>query len=431
MSKHMCLEDRHRIESGLSNGESFNQISVAIGKSRSTITREVRSHRIVWDYYAYGRIKNRCKNRFDCGHKHLCNPDCNRQCSLCRKCNSSCPDFVEDYCQRLSMPPYVCNGCENIAKCQLEKFRYDASYAQKEYRNVLKESREGFNLSEQELKQIDDTISPLLCNGQSVHHAVLACKERLTVSDRTVYRLTDKSALKARNIDLPRKCKLKPRKGIKPKLKIDRNCRVGRLYSDYLSYLENNPDTPVVQMDTVEGCRNSSKCLLTFCFTGSFMPAFLRDSNTSASVLEWIEFLYTGLGHDDFCRLFPVILTDNGTEFSNPALIEFAQDGRRRTRVFFCDPMASYQKPHVERCHEQFRRVLPKGTSFDNLSQDDIAVVASHVNSYACHSLNDKSPMDALAFHYGQELADKLLHLLCLKKIPPQEIVLLPGLIRH
>ena len=159
------------------------------------------------------------------------------------------------------------------------------------------------------------------------------------------------------------------------------------------------------------------------------MPVFLRPSNTAQSVLDWIEFLYNGLGHDDFCAMFPVILTDNGSEFSNPTAIETAPDGSRRTRVFYCDPMASWQKPHVERCHELFRRILPPGSSFDDLSQRDMALVASHVNSYARRALGNKTPMDTLAFCYGDERARKLLRLLCQTRIPPEKIILTPALI--
>lgn len=430
MSKHMTLEERQQIQMALNNGENFSQIAQLIGKNRSTVTREVRSHRIVWEHHAYGRSGNRCINRFSCALKHLCDPDCRKKCSLCGKCKTLCGNYLEEHCSKLSLPPYVCNCCPDLHKCSLEIFRYDASYAQKEYRTNLKESREGFNLSEAELQTIDDMISPLLKQGQSVHHAVHACKDRLSVSDRTIYRLTDKSALKARNIDLPRKCKLKPRKGARPHHKIDRSCRIGRSYADYIHYLAGNPSVLTVQMDSVVGASGSSKVLLTLWFHGDFMPVFIRDSNSAASVLEWIEFIYSGLGHDDFCKLFPVILTDNGTEFSDPSAIETAPDGRQRTKVFYCDPMASYQKPNVERCHELFRRILPKGTSFDSFSQAQMITVASHVNSYARANLGDKTPMDALVFYYGDTLANKLLRLLGQTRISPENIVLLPDLLK-
>lgn len=182
-------------------------------------------------------------------------------------------------------------------------------------------------------------------------------------------------------------------------------------------------------MDSVVGGTGTSKVLLTFYLIGYYMPVFLRDNNTAQSVLDWIEFLYNGLGHDDFCAMFPVILTDNGTEFSNPAAIETAPDGSVRTRVFYCDPQASWQKPNVERCHEMYRRILPSGCSFDDLSQSDMALIASHVNSYARPHLGNRSPIDMLAVYFGQKRAEALLRLLGHTPIPLAEIILSPALI--
>ena len=345
MSKHMTLEDRFRIAEGINRGESFSSIAKAIGKAQSTVSREVRNHRIVWKKQSYGRSNNRCVNRKECNLHNVCgNSSCSRKCSVCGKCAGNCPAYQEEHCARLNSAPYVCNACPDLNKCPLEKFRYDPESAQKEYTTVLHESREGFNLTQEELSCIDESISPLLFNGQSVHHAVLTNKDTILVGERTVYRLLDRSLLAARNIDLPRKCMLKPRRGCRPKRKIDPKCQNGRTYADFTEYIAQHPDILVVQMDSVVGGKDSKKVLLTLCFKGNFMPVFLRERNTAASVIEWFNFLYDGLGSEDFRKLFPVILTDNGSEFSNPKAIENAPDGTPRTKVFYCDPMASYQK---------------------------------------------------------------------------------------
>lgn len=431
MSKHMTLEIRQTICSGIAAGDSLGEIARRIGRSESTVSREIRSHRIVWDKLPFGRPLNRCINRTTCRLKGVCNDTCTRRCSACGKCTKSCSMFVEEHCEKLNRPPYVCNACPNLNRCPLEKFRYDPVYAQKEYRSILSESRQGFNLSLNELSTIDSLVTPLILQGQSIHHAALVHNDSISVSRRTIYRLVDKCALKARNIDLPRKCKLKPRKGAKPLRKIDRNCRIGRSMKDFNEYLQLHPDVNPVQMDSVVGGTGTSKVLLTMRFPGDFMPVFLRSSNTAQSVQEWIDFLYDGLGHDDFCALFPVILTDNGSEFSNPAAIETAPDGSVRTRVFYCDPMASWQKPHVERCHELFRRILPSGSSFDAFTQDDMNLVASHVNSYARLVLGNRTPMDMLALYYGEERAAKLLRLLGHIRIQPDKVIMSPALLNR
>ena len=155
------------------------------------------------------------------------------------------------------------------------------------------------------------------------------------------------------------------------------------------------------------------------------MLAFIRDRNTSQSVIDKFNILYELLGIARFKTLFPVILTDNGSEFSNPSALEFDADGNRRTNIFYCDPHASFQKPNVELNHEFIRRILPKGKSFNDLTQIDIDLVMSHINSYSREKLSDRSPAEMFDFRYGDGLAEKL----GISKIPHNEIILTPKLL--
>lgn len=428
MSKHMTLDDRQIIDAGLKRAESLGMIARRIGKCETTVSREIRGHRVVWNKKPYGRPANRCVNRMSCKKTGVCNEGCRRKCALCGHCAAFCSDYSEEHCEKLNHPPYVCDSCDAVDRCPLEKFRYDPSYAQKEYTATLHETRQGFNLTQQEIDAIDAQVTPLIRQGQSVNHVAVVLNNRLTVSRRSIYRLVEKGVLKARNIDLPRKCTLKPRKGAKPPRKIDRQCRIGRTIADCETYLRQNPDVIPVQMDSVVGCKGSSKVLLTMRFQGDYMPVFLRDSNTAQSVQACFEFLYKGLGHEDFCAFFPVILTDNGSEFSDPLALETAPDGQQRTKIFYCDPMASWQKPHVERCHEMYRRILPSGSFFDAYTQEDMNLAASHVNSYARPSLGNRTPAEMLVLYYGKERAQKLLRLLGHTPIQPDQIVLHPSL---
>ena len=142
----------------------------------------------------------------------------------------------------------------------------------------------------------------------------------------------------------------------------------------------------------------------------SLMLGFLREANTSKSVIDIYDELYQRLGGQDFRRLFPVILTDNGSGFSNPKCIEKGPDGKgfQRTRIYYCNPSAPYQKAEIEVGHEFIRRVVPKGKSFDELAQADIDLMMNHINSYRRNKLNGKSPYEAFCFYYGEELAQKL-----------------------
>ena len=136
-------------------------------------------------------------------------------------------------------------------------------------------------------------------------------------------------------------------------------------------------------------------------------------------------------GREVFTRLFPVILTDNGTEFSNPARIEFDADGGRLTSVFYCNAYASYEKPHAGRNHGFIRLVLPKGTAytepapFDGLTQRGVSLMMSHVNSYVRRGLGDKTPYDLFAREYGEDVAA----LFGISRIAANDVTLRPSLL--
>ena len=179
-------------------------------------------------------------------------------------------------------------------------------------------------------------------------------------------------------------------------------------------------------MDSVEG-RKGGKVLLTIYFRNcSLMLAFIRDTNTARSVTEIFEQLYTLLGHDTFSGLFQVILTDRGSEFTNPLAIEFNENGERRTHIFYCDPQRSDQKGGCEVTHEFIRRILPKSTSFDGLFQDDISLMMSHINSYSRKKLNNQSAHQLFSFLNSEEILEKL----NIKLIPANEINLTPLLLK-
>jgi IS30 family transposase len=139
------------------------------------------------------------------------------------------------------------------------------------------------------------------------------------------------------------------------------------------------------------------------------MLAFIRDANTSKSVIDIINNLDAILGNDQFRNLFQIILTDNGSEFSNPKAIEHRDVfPLLRTKVYYCDAGSPYQKGACEVNHELIRRVLPKGTSFDQLTQEDINLMMDHINSYKRKKLNNRSPYETFSFYHGEDVLKKL-----------------------
>ncbi len=425
--KHLTDMDRLEIEHGLRRRLSIKKIAAQIGKRHSTVAREIRARSVTSDKGALGKVTNRCVQRRSCDRRQLCEdqPDCVKRCTFCRRCNAVCPQFQEDVCAKLAAPPYVCNGCREERRCVLRKRYYLHRPAHQNYRDLLMGAREGANITEDELCALDALVSPLIRQGQSVHHILTNHPDRFDLHEKTVYRYIAGGLLRAKNGDMPRVCSLKPRSRKPVEHKIDTQCRLGRTYADFQAFTAATPDARVVEMDSLIG-RIGGKVLLTLLFRDcGLMLAFLRDRNDSQSVIDAFALLWKLAGADLFRRLFHVLLTDNGSEFSNPRALEYAPDGTPRSRLFYCDPCASWQKGRVERNHEFLRMILPKGTAFDALTQADINTVLSHVNSYSRPALNDKAPFDLFAFTYGVDLLTQL----GLQRIPANRIVLKPALL--
>lgn len=426
-NKHLTDAERLQIEQWLKDRVSIRQIAQKLNKSTSTVSREIRSRATVSDKYAPYRIHNRCTNRNGCDKRGLCidKPNCTRLCSTCTYCNALCEDYQEQLCYKHCEPPYVCNGCVEEGRCVLRKKYYLHRKAHEAYREMLVESRVGANITEDELLALDEIVSPLVMRGQSVHHIVTHNLDQFEVSEKSIYRYVSGGLLKARNIDMPRVCRTRPRKSKPVEHKVDSGCRIGRTYAEFQSFMETS-GVPAVEMDSVIG-RVGGKVLLTIMFKScDLMLAFIRKRNTSQSVIDIFNYLDETLGREVFSRLLPVCLADNGSEFSNPKALEYDEQGERRTRLYYCDPFSSFQKPNVELNHEFIRKVLPKGRSFDDLVQSDISLMMSHINSYSREKLNDKSPFDLFSYIYGCDVLERL----GIHRIPANEILLKPLLLK-
>ena len=412
MSKFFTYEERLELQKFLKESLSFKGISRKLDKNPTTISREVRKYRSEVATGYPGFPYNACKNRFNCRMKKVCGKECSRKsdvyCKLCASCNDNCVEFIAEICTARFRVPYVCNGCETLRKCTLLKNSYDAEQAHIKAHESISQSRSGLCISEDEIARLNKIISPLVGNGQSVNQIYINHQDELMCSEKTIYNYIDACLFDVRNIDLPRKVKFRERYK-KPEFKVDKGCRLGRNYEAFGEFIEKNPDTAVVQMDSVMGTKGG-KCLLTIHFVEcSLMLAFLRDANTSKSVIDVFNQLDQALGKETFNRLFPIILTDNGSEFSNPRAIEYREiNPIWRTSVFYCDAGSPYQKGAIEVNHELIRRVLPKGTSFNNLTQDHISLMMNHINSYKRKKLNNRSPYETFSFYHGEEVLYKL-----------------------
>ncbi len=124
--------------------------------------------------------------------------------------------------------------------------------------------------------------------------------------------------------------------------------------------------------------------------------------------------------------MFPLILTDNGTEFQNPERLEYSHFGEKRTSIYYCNPHSSWQKGMLEKNHEYIRLVIPKGKNLDNYSQNQISLLMNHINSEARDKLNGCTP-----FKLSKLLLNNKLHsVIELKDIAPDEVSLIPELLK-
>jgi IS30 family transposase len=229
-----------------------------------------------------------------------------------------------------------------------------------------------------------------------------------------------------KNIDLPKKVKYKVRSCSSSEA-ADLTIYEGRTYKDYQAFLKEFPDTRVTEMDTVLGCEGSKKVLLTLHFDCcSLMMAYLLDSKEVCHVKAIFDSIERSLGTFSFSSVFSLVLTDRGGEFRNPAALECGQENLIRTSIYYCDPMCSWQKPHCEKNHEYIRKICPKGTSFDDYSQEDITLMMSHINSSPRQSLGGMSPLKLAKLMLPSEVIDYF----GLTEIPDDEIVLTPALLQ-
>ena len=423
------------------HGTSFKKIATVLRKDPTTISKEVKRARTLIPHNRYAKKCKLCHFYSECSNKNMCTknkryPNFYNCRFFCKQCShwspqDECSNYLEFTCNQCNKAPYVCNSCPKNHSCILEHYIYDAKKAQRLYEQTLSESRKGINMTQEELLKLNDLISPLILKGQPLSHIFAVHADEIPVCRRTLYNYLDQRVFQARNIDLPRRVRYKKRKKkttTHKRKNLQQTYRIKRTFIDFERFMEAHPELDVVEMDTVKGGRDKGKCLLTFLFRScSFMIVILMPDCTQHSVIKAINDLTEALGIRTFKKYFPVILTDNGSEFKNPWDIENTESGTQRTYVFYCDPYVSNQKGRLEKNHEYIRYVIPKGRSMYKYTQDDINLMTSHINSTARDSLNGATPFDLATL-----LLDKKIPALAGQfKVSPDEVMLKPELIEH
>ena len=405
---HLTLEDRKKIQEGLENELSRTEIAKNINKDISTVAKEIKNRR-----------KLKPRNPFN-------NPITCTKFKECRICHGKCSEYEEIKCTRRDRKVGVCNLCPNISKCRLDKYFYYAKQAHESYLYTLKDSREGVNLNTKEMLEIVDIIKPLLKQGQSVYQ-ILKNHPEIKMCSKTLYMYIESGIFQdygINNFSLRRQVSMRKRKKLK-KRKEPVNYE-GRRYKDYLEFVKENPTIPTTQMDTVYN-HQDGPYIQTFIFQNTgLMIGFLHTEKTSESMASTLDNLQKTL-ENDYQKLFSLLLTDRGSEFEKYELFEVnTVTGEIRSNIFYCDPQTPSQKPHVENNHNYVRDIIPNGKSLKNLTQEDLNLMFSHINSTPRKVLNGKTPYEAFEFLYGNEMLEKL----NIQKIEKDMVTLQPYLLK-
>lgn len=385
---HLTVQERIIIEKGIENSSTKAAIALTISKDKSTVGKEIKKHRELVHKSSY---KINCANMKNCSHNHVC---------------VNCADFKPFTCNRRDRSPGACSGCSKYTHCRYDKYRYKADFSHKKYREDLVDSRTGINMSYEECKAMADIIVPLIKAGHSPYHIVTNHPE-LNISEKTLYNYIENGIFKEFglfDIDLKIKTKRKIAKKASNKYKKreDKKYLNGRTYDDFINYTAENKNLSVVEMDTVYNNGSTGPFMQTFKFLDySFMFIVYQEEKTAKSMVEGVDLLEKILGKDLFSEEVAIIKTDRGSEFCDAEGFEKEENESRRTRIFYCDPMASGQKGSLENNHKEIRYICPKENDLNDLglnSQEKANLIVSHINSQSKEHLKGKSPLEVMEF---------------------------------
>ena len=405
------------IEENLDAGTSLNDIAISIGKDPRAISRHIKKYRFL---YIDRRRKNTCARQEYCQKKHLCDRCPNGRCKHCsfRNCNDlNCPDYSEiPECEKLQKYPFVCNHCKKEQLCKMPKYFYDHNKAYVQTRENLINTRSHIYTSDIDLAAIDAIVSPLIKQNISLE-VILATHPEIKLSVTSLYTYINKGLLSVKNIDLKRKIRYKNRLK-KSVQQITYNYLNHRYYEDFIECISSRSNLYIRELDTIEGRKGGKAVMSLLNRTSNLQLFFLINSIDQDEIIRIFDYIKEEIGDTEFKKYFQVILTDRGKEFKDPLAIELAKSGEELCKVFYCDSRQSQQKGKCEKNHEHFREKAPKGTSFDEYTQEEINNISLHVNNYPRPMLNMLSPYEILSIIVNK----KILDLNALQKIKIEDV---------
>ncbi len=393
--KHLTMRQRNYIEVSILQGRSIMQMARYLRFSRQSIYHELHGN-------AY--IKRTTK--------HLGMAD------------------AEPICVRLTKYPFVCNVCPYKQTCRRVKRYYHADVAHSLAKHRLVDRRKGTRLSKGQLLAIDETLTPLIKKGQSLHHIYKTNPGTFPVCERTLRNLINRQVLTVRNIDLPYTVRFKVKKVYKPPQPLQTRMPevlLGRTYEDFSDTITFGDH--YVQLDSVIGKQTDTTAILTIFFpTLSFMFGFLCRPRGWLSVNNHLLQLRTKLGPALWHKAFPVLLCDRGSEFDRLYLLEhdlIAGNTTQLSKVFYADAYNASQRAAIESNHRLIRRIIPKGRSINDLHQWDLDLIFSHINGLVRKQQANKTGYELAKASFGEAF----LQAINISYIAPHDVNLKPDLL--
>lgn len=204
------------------------------------------------------------------------------------------------------------------------------------------------------------------------------------ISTKTFYNWIDDGLVKIKNIDLLLKVRRKQRSPRKERKRV-----LGKSIDERPAAVETREEFGHWEGDGIvgKGRRGQLISIVERKFgLGLLFNAGDRESSRIVDILGSLENEYGG----HFSEIFKTITFDNGTEFSDSAGME--KGGR--TQVYYAHPYSSFERGTNENFNGIVRRFIPKGRSFDSLTDTDLLRINHYINTLPRKRFGYRTPLD-------------------------------------
>jgi len=344
--EHLNFEERKTIERMLREGSNKGQISRALLRDKSTIKREIKR----------GSVTQRKQNKYE----------------------SKAPDYPEfteytAYFADVGQRVYEQHRQNSGSKNKLVACTDLAAFVESKILGYQKWSPDA---------AIGYAKAKNLFPGQEI-------------STKTFYNWIDDGLVKVKNIDLLLKVRRKPNSARKERKKV-----LGKSIDERPAIAETREEFGHWEGDGIVG-KNQQGHLITLVErklgVGLLFNAGSRESERIVKVMDSLEQQYGKY----FSTIFKSFTFDNGSEFADSAAME--RDSR--TQVFYAHPYSSFERGTNENWNGIVRRFIPKGSSFDKLTDRDIQRINHYINTLPRKRFGYKTPLDLWNEHVDSIMA--------------------------